>query len=452
MDGYITSLEKLIAKKKAIKQGAMQELLTGKQRLPGFEGEWVERTLDYYGDFTSGNGFPLVYQGGLVGIPFYKISDFNNSGNENQMDKANNYITNLIAKELHCNIIVMGSIIFAKIGAAIFLERKRIVKRDCCIDNNMMAFSVYSEKGSAQYFCYVLHAIKFGEFVTATALPSLSGKQIGTIAKKIPPTLAEQTAIAAVLADMDAEIESLSTKLNKAKLIKQGMMQELLTGCIRLIKPETKAFPETKVLEFPKRKKAAKGHNQAIEDAVILAVITDLYATEQYPLAPFYAQKLPYLFHRYMEEGIAEGYTKKAAGPYNPAYRYKTALPIALKNKYVIGKKAVYKGNTYLNLLVGINIDKAKNYFMEWHGNEPLQWLEQFRYIKNRRDELELLTTVDMAMVELRNRSKPIAVPAVKKIIQNSDEWKAKLKRAIFSDENISRAIAWSIKLFGEEE
>lgn len=87
-------------------------------------------------------------------------------------------------------------------------------------------------------------------------------------------------------------------------------------------------------------------------------------------------------------------------------------------------------------------------YFEEWYGEEPLKWLEQFRYIDKRKNEFELLTTVDKAMVELRNSNKPIMVSTVKEIIQNSDEWKAKLERKIFSDENISRAIKWSIKLF----
>jgi type I restriction enzyme S subunit len=451
MDGYIASLERLIAKKRAIKQGAMQELLTGKRRLPGFTGEWVEKKINGLGIFISGNGFPIAFQGEHIGLPFYKVSDFNNGGNETTMDKANNYITNNVADLLNCNIIPRNSIIFAKIGAAIFLERKRMVLHDCYIDNNMMAFLADDNKVFAEYIFCLLQTIKFGDLITATALPSLSSKAIGEVARLFPPTIPEQSAIASILSDMDTEIEALTAKLNKAKLIKQGMMQELLTGRIRLIKQKVTSVPVAKFAELPKHEKLVKGHNQAIEDAVILAVITDLYATEQYPLAPFYSQKLPYLLHRHIE-GKVEGYKKQAAGPYNPTYRYRTALPIAQKNKYVIGIKATYKGNFYLNLVVGNNIDEAKNYFEKWHGEEPLKWLEQFRYIKNRRDELELLTTVDMAMVELRNSNKPVTVFSVKEIIQNSSEWNAKLKREIFSDENILRAIAWSIKLFGEEE
>jgi type I restriction enzyme S subunit len=255
------------------------------------------------------------------------------------------------------------------------------------------------------------------------------------------PLYAEQSAIAVILSDMDAEISALAAKLNKAKLIKQGMMQELLTGRIRLVKPTVVAVPVTKVAE-----KNSHGYSEGYEDAVILVALVNSFGTEQHPFTAFDCQKFPYLFHRHIE-GVAKGYKKFAAGPYNPSLKYSTARPIALGKKYIRECMGFYKG-----FVIDENAGEALGYFEKWHGEEPLKWLEQFRYIKNRRDELELLTTVDMAMVELRNNKKPIIVSAVKEIIQNSDEWKAKLKREIFSDKNITRAIAWSIKLFGEGE
>ena len=302
---------------------------------------------------------------------------------------------------------------------------------------------------------------------TGGAQPHVQPSDLALMIMKIP-TKDEQSAIAAILSDMDAEIDALTIKLAKVRNIKQGMMQELLTGRIRLVVKKTEAasalnsvakviplksnnteeVKSTKNVEVVVQKKA--GHNTAIEDAVILAAVTERYATEQYPLAPFYAQKFSYLLHRHME-GIAKGYIKKAAGPYKPALKYKTALPIALKNRYVDPHKATYQGQSFVNLTVGDNIVEAKNYFAQWHGDEPLKWLEQFRYIKNRRDELELLTTVDMAMIELRNTHKPITILAIKEIIKNSEEWKAKLKRELFSDDNIKRAVKWSNELFGTE-
>lgn len=235
VDSMISSIEKLIAKKKAIKQGAMQELLTGKKRLSGFTGEWTEKTISQYGNFVSGNGFPLKYQGNPSGLyPFYKVSDFSNVGNGRAMIKANNYVSSVAAVSLSCNIIPKNSIVFAKIGAAIALERKRITTCDCCIDNNMMSFQPH-QKEIASYMCYLFQTIRFGELVEATALPSLSGRSIGEIKKPFPPTTEEQTAIASILFDMDNEIEALEQKLAKTRQLKQGMMQQLLTGKIRLV-------------------------------------------------------------------------------------------------------------------------------------------------------------------------------------------------------------------------
>jgi|LSQX01.1.fsa_nt_gb type I restriction enzyme S subunit len=235
IDGLINSLQKLIDKKKKIKQGAMQELLTGKRRLEG-SGEWIDLKLSELGCFVSGNGFPIKYQGSQKNqYPFYKVSDFNNYGNEIYMSKANNYISEEVRETLSVKIIPKNAIIFAKIGAAIFLERKRIASMECCIDNNMMCFISNSSVLCGKFAYYIFQNIKLGNLVSATALPSLSSKDIGEVLIYIPSNIEEQTAIANILSDMDSEIEALERKLNKYKDIKQGMMQELLTGRIRLL-------------------------------------------------------------------------------------------------------------------------------------------------------------------------------------------------------------------------
>lgn len=235
IDTLITNLEKLVVKKKAIKQGAMQELLTGKRRLPGFDGEWEIGRIGAFGEFISGSCFPLIHQGKQRGrYPFYKVSDFNNPGNERRLNQANNYVSQETADYLGCKIIPEKAIVIAKIGAAIFLERKKITTVSCCIDNNMMAFVPFAAE-SAQFICYVFQGMRLGDLVEATALPSLSGKTICSIEMQFPPTKEEQMAIAAVLADMDSEIEELEKKLSKYRKIKSGMMSELLTGRIRLL-------------------------------------------------------------------------------------------------------------------------------------------------------------------------------------------------------------------------
>ena len=235
IDELIFNLEKLIKKKKNVREGAMQELLTGRKRLPGFNGKWIETEINKCGIFVGGNGFPLKKQGETIGkYPFYKVSDFSNQGNDRFLKKANNYISQSVADELSCNIIPKQSIVFAKIGAAIFLERKKMTTTPCCIDNNMLSFQPY-ESVSPYFMWFIFQRIALGNLVEATALPSLNGKVIGDALLQIPNERLEQDAIGKVINDMDSEIEYLNSKLEKYRQIRSGMMNELLTGKIRLV-------------------------------------------------------------------------------------------------------------------------------------------------------------------------------------------------------------------------
>ena len=236
VDGLLDALDALIAKKRAVKQAAMQQLLTGKTRLPGFSREWVIRRLADCGVFRGGNGFPIKFQGNQSGdYPFFKVSDINNRGNEVSLENANHWISEAVRRILGATWFPAGSIVFAKIGAAIFLERKRMLARDSCLDNNMMAFSLTTPGYCERFFYYLFLSIEFGKLASTTALPSLSGRAIGAIGVSIPP-MEEQRAIATVLSDMDAEISALEQRRDKTRAIKQGMMQELLTGRVRLVK------------------------------------------------------------------------------------------------------------------------------------------------------------------------------------------------------------------------
>jgi type I restriction enzyme S subunit len=137
-DALIDSLAQLIAKKRHIKQGAMQELLTGKRRLPGFSEGWEVVTAGEIGKFRGGCGFPLKYQGLTEGAyPFYKVSDMNNEGNVTFMIDSNHWISEETRKALGAIIFPVNSIIFAKVGAAIFLERKKIYSGPRNPDNSL---------------------------------------------------------------------------------------------------------------------------------------------------------------------------------------------------------------------------------------------------------------------------------------------------------------------------
>ena len=458
-DSYITTLELLIAKKEAVKQGTMQELLTGKRRLPGFKGEWVEKRLENVANILKGYGlskakialegcFPCILYGEL----FTEYNEIITS-----ITSRTNYIEGVPS--------VKGDILIPASTTTIGID---LAKASAIpFDNVLLGGDINiirpNDKNINSIFLamYIMYTKKIEISIRAkgSTVYHLHGKDLFDLSLYIPPTLAEQTAIAEILSDMDAELSALKKKLEKIRLIKQGMMDALLTGKIRLPEdkpnvqftqrkePEEILYVAEKTEGYTAEAKKAKHHanSEGYQDAVILAALVHRFGTKNFPFTAFDCQKFPYLFHRYME-GQTKGYRKFAAGPYNPALKYKTARPIALKKKYIQDHIGKYRG-----FISGINVQEALNYFQQWYGNEPLAWFEQFRYIPKRKDELELLTTTDMSMVEIRGEGRNITVQSVKELMKKNPEWKDKLNRPIFSDNNIERAIKWSYDLFGGE-
>ncbi len=234
-DEAIELKEKLIEQKKQQKKGLMQRLLTGEVRLPEFDGEWEEVRIKTIGILKGGNGFPEEYQGNNNGkYPFYKVSDMNLKENTKYMSKANNYIDETVKNKLNVNIIPKNSIIFAKVGAALLLERKRILKVDSCIDNNMMGLTVDCENNDYLFIYYILLNTKISKICNMGALPSLNAKDVYAIKIFIPKSIQEQKAIAQILSTADKEIELLEKELELLKLQKKGLMQLLLTGVVRV--------------------------------------------------------------------------------------------------------------------------------------------------------------------------------------------------------------------------
>ena len=234
-DGLIDAIEALVTKKRDIKQGMMQELLTGHTRLPGFTSAWRELTAGDVGVFKGGNGFAIRFQGKRDEVfPFFKVSDMNNPGNEIFMNGANNTISESARERIGATAFPADAIVFAKVGAAVFLERKRILVRPSCIDNNMAAFVVDESIINPRFAHFALVNFQLSSLVAVGALPSLNGTQLRSIPLTIPSDLDEQRAIADTLTDADDELGALERHLETTCAIKTGMMQELLTGRTRL--------------------------------------------------------------------------------------------------------------------------------------------------------------------------------------------------------------------------
>jgi hypothetical protein len=175
----------------------------------------------------------------------------------------------------------------------------------------------------------------------------------------------------------------------------------------------------------------------------LIAQITKLVATPQYPLGHLRQNKMAYFAHRKADEDVGEYFFKKAAGPYSPRATYQGPERIAQENGYV--KKA--KSGNFFGFVAGDRIDKIDRYVSRYPVCAAVDWVvEKFLYCK--KEKLELLATVDFAALELLQQRKAITMENVRSVIATTKEWTAKLKREIFSDENISQALSELCDLF----
>ncbi len=209
VDALLEELDRLIAKKRDIKQAAMQQLLTGETRLPGFEGEWEARRIGDVLEVRHGRSqkevetkdgeYPIYASGGEIG-------------------RANTYL-------------------YSK--PSVLIGRKGTIDAPRYCDQpfwtvDTLFYTELLDRNSAKFMYYKFCMIPWRNYNEASGVPSLSARTIENI-EIVLPTHEEQEAIAAVLSDMDTEIQALEQRRNKTAELKQGMMQELLTGRTRLV-------------------------------------------------------------------------------------------------------------------------------------------------------------------------------------------------------------------------
>lgn len=194
-------------------------------RFKGFDEEWEETYLEKLGIAISGNGFPLKEQGGVLGTPYIKVSDMNGFSNDIFINKTNNYVTKEQIIKNGWDKISGPSIVFAKVGAAIFLDRKRIVIEPFLIDNNMMSFTPIDGK-NIYFLKLIFDNIKLASLVQTGALPSLSSKDIYNV-KVSTPSLKEQTQIGTFFKNLDEKLEIEKEKLKKLIDFKKAMLENM---------------------------------------------------------------------------------------------------------------------------------------------------------------------------------------------------------------------------------
>jgi type I restriction enzyme, S subunit len=217
VDALIASLDKLIAKQRHLKTAAMQQLLTGKMRLPGFSGEWQTYKIGELFEITAGgdlvkNEYSEINDG-FHSYPIYANSIFDNGlyGYSSFKQHEGDCIT--VTARGTLGVAYYRPTPFVAIGRLIVLKSKNKV------DSFFLSESIN-------------HRIEFAS--ESTGVPQLTAPQIAKYELSVP-ILEEQRAIATVLSDMDTAIAALETRRAKTQAIKQGMMQELLTGRTRLV-------------------------------------------------------------------------------------------------------------------------------------------------------------------------------------------------------------------------
>ncbi len=212
VDALLSGLDRLIAKKRDLKQAAMQQLLTGQTRLPGFHGEWEVKRLGDLCSLKSGTSitseridehspFPCFGGNGLRGF----TAEHTHEGEYALIGRQG---------ALCGNVVRAGGKFFASEHALVVTPKPRTL-----ID----------------WLAYVLRRSNLNQYSESSAQPGLSAAKLLLLEIRSPPNLDEQTAIAQVLSDMDAELAALEARREKTRQLKQGMMQELLTGRTRLV-------------------------------------------------------------------------------------------------------------------------------------------------------------------------------------------------------------------------
>ncbi len=234
VDGLLGGLDRLIAKKRDLKQAAMQQLLTGQTRLPGFHGEWELKRLDALADIRSGGtpstGEPRFWDGD---IPWCTPTDITALNGHKYLGETARMITQLGLKASSAEMIPAHSVVMTS----------RATIGECAIN----AVPVSTNQGFKNFVPFTTTDVDFLYYLLGTqkqGFISLCGgstfleigkTQLVAYQVRLPSTKDEQTAIAEVLTEMDGELAALEQRREKTRALKQAMMQELLTGRTRLV-------------------------------------------------------------------------------------------------------------------------------------------------------------------------------------------------------------------------
>ncbi len=247
VDGLLESLEALIAKKRAVKTAAMQQLLTGKTRLPGFSGEWETKRIGDFTDCTAG-GTPSTliseYWGGTI--------RWMNSGelNDKLIHDVEGRITELGLRESSAKLVPPRCVLVGLAGQGKTRGTAALNSVKLCTNQSIAA--IFPNQNFISEYLYQNLTFRYEELRRISEGHGGRGGLNLYIIRLIDvpfPAIDEQRAVATVLSDIDAEIVALERRLEKVRALKQSMMQQLLTGRIRLPASDTPANGQARSVE-----------------------------------------------------------------------------------------------------------------------------------------------------------------------------------------------------------
>lgn len=239
VDALLSSLDALIAKKRDIKQAAMQQLLTGKTRLPGFGGAWVTQKLGDVATLKARIGWQgLTTAEYLDAGDYYLVTgtDFTNG----RIDWEHcHYVTQSRYNQDQYIQIRPRDVLVTKDGTIGKVALVDKLDRPATLNSGVFVIRPKNDGFEPEFFYFLLMSRAFDEFLSQLSAGStinhLYQKDFVGFTYQLPLMKEEQIAVAKILSDIDAELSTLETQRKKTKLLKQGMMQELLTGKTRLV-------------------------------------------------------------------------------------------------------------------------------------------------------------------------------------------------------------------------
>ena len=314
VDGLIEALEKLIAKTRAIKQAAMQQLLTGKTRVLGFSGKWEAKRLGDTAILKARIGWQ-----GLTTAEYLDSGDFylvtGTEFDRGYIDwKRCHFVDESRYKQDKHIQLKLHDVLVTKDGTIGKVALIFDLPAPATLNSGVFVIRPVGESFHPEFFYHLLCSSVFGEFLNQLSAGStinhLYQKDFVGFRYRTPPLLDEQAEIAAILSDMDTEIAALERRREKTRQIKQSMVQQLLTGRIRLVKPGVAASEKATA-----QTSARQANVHFIRSVLAAEIIDQLHEQPTFGHVKF--EKMMFLVEHLCKVETGSTYHRQAAGPYD---------------------------------------------------------------------------------------------------------------------------------------